>query len=782
MKKLIIIMICLLMILPIFSTTIGSLTQSIDLKEGTINYYDIQYGRQTQYVEEVTNYRYIRDVRNECITKERISQYPDNPCIYEISTLSNNHLISSKPSTKGLYSPHDPIDIRGDADFTPKNGVTSGNGTIDDPYIIEGWEIVTTTEKAILVVQTSAYFIVRNCYLQTGSESYCALRFYELEHGRADHVNISTKTQGVEIWDSSDVILSNLTISGGFVSIDIEHHSHHIDIKDSALVSSDRGIRPFNAHHIEISNVTTQAISTGIHLVTSHYTTITDCNFSGNNHGIEIIASGYVTMHNTSMYNNKIGLYIGGLIGYRDYDHNIDSSNTINSDPIYYYRNQSNLVIDGSGGIGFLGFIECDNITVKNYHCSNSGNGIIMAGSRDSQIIQSSFSDNINGIDIAYSENILVSDCVSDNTVGSGIMLINSQHCKLRNNSIINSPEYTFEVFGNQHQVDNFVHDIDTSNTIDGQPILYLVGEKNVRITKNTNFAYLAFVNCKNAQVVNVKFKPYLSQGILLVNTTGIIRGCTVNFNIYGFQVVHCSGLWIINCVTRGCHHGFELWDLTGVKIIGCRTTVCDDGFYIDTCSKLFMMGCNTFYNGYQGINLYDSWDNIMFKNRFTDNQWGGIIFREGCHENEICYNTMVSCQRGIGIYYYGWGQNIHHNSINRNDFVAIDLYESMNNTITHNNLKNSEYGILVAFDINSQIEHNNIEGNDEGMVVAYCCANVSNNWWGSSDGPSGIGPGSGDILRLTDATAYYEPWLEKEVRVKQNGWIYLILILLNII
>jgi hypothetical protein len=87
---------------------------------------------------------------------------------------------------------------------------------------------------------------------------------------------------------------------------------------------------------------------------------------------------------------------------------------------------------------------------------------------------------------------------------------------------------------------------------------------------------------------------------------------------------------------------------------------------------------------------------------------------------------------------------------------------------------------MIIAFDTGSQIDHNNIAGNDEGMVVAYCTANVSNNWWGSADGPSGIGPGTGDILRLTDATAYYEPWLEKEVRVKLHGLFYTIVDILD--
>jgi hypothetical protein len=39
---------------------------------------------------------------------------------------------------------------------------------------------------------------------------------------------------------------------------------------------------------------------------------------------------------------------------------------------------------------------------------------------------------------------------------------------------------------------------------------------------------------------------------------------------------------------------------------------------------------------------------------------------------------------------------------------------------------------------------------------------NATYNWWGSKNGPSGIGPGDGDSIdELYEATVEYEPWLE---------------------
>ena len=36
-------------------------------------------------------------------------------------------------------TPHNPIHISSNADFTVDNGVVGGSGTLNDPYIIEGW-------------------------------------------------------------------------------------------------------------------------------------------------------------------------------------------------------------------------------------------------------------------------------------------------------------------------------------------------------------------------------------------------------------------------------------------------------------------------------------------------------------------------------------------------------------------------------------------------------------------------------------------------------------------
>lgn len=52
-------------------------------------------------------------------------------------------------------------------DFTAANGVTGGSGTVNDPYIIEGWEISEAypLDYGIWLENTDAYVVIKNCLI-----------------------------------------------------------------------------------------------------------------------------------------------------------------------------------------------------------------------------------------------------------------------------------------------------------------------------------------------------------------------------------------------------------------------------------------------------------------------------------------------------------------------------------------------------------------------------------------------------------------------------------------
>ena len=84
--------------------------------------------------------------------------------IIGISTLSmraNATTVSYNPPSYSSLTPHAPISITSDSNFE----VFPGSGTEVDPYIIEGYNITTTSDEGIYISGTTKYFIVRNSYI-----------------------------------------------------------------------------------------------------------------------------------------------------------------------------------------------------------------------------------------------------------------------------------------------------------------------------------------------------------------------------------------------------------------------------------------------------------------------------------------------------------------------------------------------------------------------------------------------------------------------------------------
>src|SRR3972149_10950213 len=69
------------------------------------------------------------------------------------------------PAPASAYTPHAPILIDGNLDFTPANGATGGTGMSSDPYLIEGWQIDASSAFGIRILNTDAYAIIRGVFV-----------------------------------------------------------------------------------------------------------------------------------------------------------------------------------------------------------------------------------------------------------------------------------------------------------------------------------------------------------------------------------------------------------------------------------------------------------------------------------------------------------------------------------------------------------------------------------------------------------------------------------------
>src|SRR3989337_1472913 len=94
--------------------------------------------------------------------------------------------VAGPPMPAPAYSPHAPIQIISNADFTVPNGVVRGPGTATDPYVIEGWEIAPTGSHGINIQNTDRFFVIRDVYVHGAPLGYVGVWLGLLSNGRVE--------------------------------------------------------------------------------------------------------------------------------------------------------------------------------------------------------------------------------------------------------------------------------------------------------------------------------------------------------------------------------------------------------------------------------------------------------------------------------------------------------------------------------------------------------------------------------------------------------------------
>jgi len=159
---------------------------------------------------------------------------------------------------------HETIYIRGNHDFTRENGVVSGNGTEDDPFIIEKLRIRGNLwNDGIRIENTDKYFVIRDCYI-----------FYK-DGILAIHLNFNKNPYfekeeekpypiGIFLDNVSHGLIENCTIIGMYQAICLNRSSHNT-VKNCYLYKNLCGIGvKSKSHHNRILYCKTMNYACGV--------------------------------------------------------------------------------------------------------------------------------------------------------------------------------------------------------------------------------------------------------------------------------------------------------------------------------------------------------------------------------------------------------------------------------------------------------------------------------------------------------------------------------------
>ncbi|MFX1369485.1 MAG: right-handed parallel beta-helix repeat-containing protein, partial [Promethearchaeota archaeon] len=126
------------------------------------------------------------------------------------------------PISDLAYELHDFIYIDGDVDFadTALDEDWDGDGSIGNPYIIEGYNI-TTAEYCIRIFSTTAYFIIRDCYLRPLDEWDSGIYFNDVVNGYVYSCHIDSGDRGMSLYYCFDTIVANTLIQCSGIALDL---------------------------------------------------------------------------------------------------------------------------------------------------------------------------------------------------------------------------------------------------------------------------------------------------------------------------------------------------------------------------------------------------------------------------------------------------------------------------------------------------------------------------------------------------------------------------------
>ncbi len=338
-----------------------------------------------------------------------------------------------RPTSLDL-TPHDSISIASDSDFE----VFPGTGTAEDPYIIEGYNITTTSFYGISITDTTRYFIIRNCYVDARSSG---IAISNVADGTATILNNTCNNNGWGIFLglSGNSTVSNNTCTNNGCGIFLDFSGSSTVTNNTCSYNYGDGIHLYYSDSSTVTNNTcNNNYYIGIGLWFSGYSTIVNNTCNNNDYiGIELEDSGSSTVTNNTFTN--CGLYIDEKTVDAYLSYTVEN-NWVNGKMLGFYTNLDSTMID-EPVYGQLIFISCSDITVKNQELNNATNGLFLYSCAYSSIIDNTCINNDRGIWLYYSgsSTVINNTCINNN--GHGILLSGSGSSTVVNNTCNNSSD-----------------------------------------------------------------------------------------------------------------------------------------------------------------------------------------------------------------------------------------------------------------------------------------------------------------------------------------------------
>ena len=471
--------------------------------------------------------------------------------------------------------------------------------------------------------------------------------------------------QGLYVYESSGVTVTNNTVSHNALSGITLYSSHDSAVNGNSALSNRNGISLSLSNNSSVSGNIVSRNEEGISLYSSNRNLLDGNTLEQNLVGIHLKSSVGTKVANNTMIED--GLYIEGESIEHWNTHAVEASNTVNGNPLLFWKNRTGGTLDSVAGQVILA--NCTGVVVRNQSISNAYVGMELGFSSGNTLMDNSFQFiRWSGILAYRSDNNSISDSILTSGGWIGILLDNSNYTTLESVT-----------------VSDIWYGIQIRDCVGT-----MISENNVSFTKQG----ISLEQAENSEIVNntVTAKEY---GISLASSdNNLVANHTMVDNGHGIFISgsHENEFVDNHVLSSGVFGSFLRFSSgnvisaneisNGSTALGLyrsnQNTLSDNvifnnlnGFLLNHSDENMIDGNTIFLNTDNGIHLSSSDRNRIANNTIDTNGKNGV-FMFSSRINIVTLNDIQMNLEGVGLYSSAFNL-IYHNNFSFNTIQAVD-------------------------------------------------------------------------------------------------------------
>jgi parallel beta-helix repeat protein len=346
------------------------------------------------------------------------------------------------------------------------------DGTIEgtDRILREGKVYTLTCDLFIpIVVEKDDVVIDGAGYSLQGNGIGTGINLIGRTNVKVKKIEITNFFYGIYLNYSISNIISNSSVQANFSGIFLSASSNNSIINCNITKNGSSGIWFRCSSNNKINgNRIAQNEQDGIWLsCSSDDNIVTENMITTNGYGIRIDDYSNNMLRNNDLADNGYNFgVLGSLLP--EFIQDVDESNTVNGKPIYYWINRQDITVPFDAG--YVALINCSGITIEKLNLSSNVQGLLLASTTESSIIQNFVANNIHGIYICDSvNNTIIGNNITRNPA-NGIYLYYSQNNTFVHNNFLCNTNPVYDVGDLSNIWDNGVEGNYWSNYEDKYP------------------------------------------------------------------------------------------------------------------------------------------------------------------------------------------------------------------------------------------------------------------------------------------------------------------------